>query len=168
MHGLALCTHVAGCVPGLVRSTRACSSRTVHSIKLTAARTDLQRALEILSATRRSRFSSIVPAWLALDGDSGTLQIVEERGNVSASLPAVGSWPPAGATVDLLMLKRAVGACLGETVDLHAAADSVMVFDGHWHARLKLLRFGPESGRPSGPGDPLAPLPLFEWADRRR
>ena len=107
-----------------------------------------------------------MPVWIHLDIESHELHVVEERGKVTGSLPAGGTWPPAGATVDLFMLKRAVSACRGDAVELHAAADSLIVFGDQWHARLKLLRFGPESGRPSGPHDPLSPLPLFEWADR--
>jgi hypothetical protein len=140
----------------------------MRSIKLTAARADLLRALETLALTRRARFTSAVPVWLNFDSENQDLQIVEERAKVTASISAAGMWPRAGATVDLFMLKRAVRECLGDTVDLHAARDSIVVFDGRWHARLKLLRFGPESGRPTDPRDPLAVLPLFEWGDRRR
>jgi hypothetical protein len=140
----------------------------MQSIKVTALRVDLLRALETLSIARVRRFSSILPVWLQFESDSGELHLIEERGKVSASLPARGTWPPAGATVDLFMLKRAVKACRGKSVDLHAAVDSLLIFGDQWHASLKLLRFGPESGRPSGPYDPLAPLPLFEWGDRRK
>lgn len=138
------------------------------SIKLTATRSDLLRALETLAATRRRRFTSILPVWVSFAVDGQELRIVEERGKVTASLPAVGTWPPAGATIDLFTLKRAISACDSESVDLHATADSLIVFGDRWRARLKLLRFGPESGRPSGRRDPLAPLPLFEWGERTR
>lgn len=87
---------------------------------------------------------------------------------MTASLPAVGTWPPAGVTVDIFMLKRAMSACDSDAVNLHATADSLIVFGDRWRARLKLLRFGPESGRPAGRRDPLAPLPLFEWGERTR
>lgn len=93
---------------------------------------------------------------------------MEERGQVTAALPASGYWPPAGLTVDVFTLKRAITAYAGESVELHTADNSLIIFGDQWHARLKLLRFGPESGRPVGPRDPLASLPLFEWSDRRR
>ena len=68
----------------------------------------------------------------------------------------------AGATVDVFMLNRAVSACRSDAVDLHAATDAVIVFDDQWRARLKLLRFAPESGRPLGASMPLTALPLFQ------
>lgn len=138
------------------------------SIKLTAARSDLLRALETLAATRRQRFSSILPVWISFAGDDQELRLVEERGKVAALLPAEGTWPPVGVTIDLFTLKRAVSACSSEAVDLHATADFVILFGDRCRVRLKLLRFGPESGRPSGRRDPLAPLPLFEWGGRTR
>lgn len=104
------------------------------------------------------------------------LRITEERSDIGAQVPARGSWPPAGATVELHLLKRAVGFVSGETVDLHALDDAVVVFDNRWHVRLNLLPFGPE-GRRSAPDvatpalsrhgtAPLADLPLFRWARR--
>ena len=139
------------------------------SIKLTATRSDLLRALETLAATRRQRFSSVLPVWISFPAGDQELRLVEERGKVAASLPAVGTWPPVGVTVDCFMLKRAMSACDSNAVDLHATADALIVFGDRWRARLKLLRFGPESGRsPSGRRDPLAPLPLFEWGERTR
>lgn len=138
------------------------------SIKLTATRSDLLRALETLAATRRQRFSSVLPVWISFAADGQELRLVEERGKVKASLPAVGIWPPAGVTVDLFMLKRAMSVCDSDAVDLHATADSLIVFGDRWRARFKLLRFGPESGRHSRRGDPLAPLPLLEWGERNR
>ena len=138
------------------------------SIKLTATRAALLLALDTLAATRRQRFSSTLPVWLNFVAGGQELRLVEERGKVTASLPAVGTWPPAGVTVDLFVLKRAMSAGDSDAVDLHATADSLIVFGDRWRARLKLLRFGPESGRPSGRRDPLAPLPLFEWGERTR
>ncbi len=140
----------------------------MRSLKLTTRRADLLRALDVLSVARRARFKSTVPVWLHFDEDRQELRLVEERGKVTAALPASGYWPPAGLTVDLFMLKRAVAAHAGEAVDLHVTDDALIIFGDQWHARLKLLRFGPESGRPAGPRDPLACLPLFEWGDRRR
>jgi hypothetical protein len=140
----------------------------MRSLKLTATREDLLRALNVLGVARRARFKSTVPVWLHFDEERQELRLVEERGKVTAALAAAGYWPPAGLTVDLFMLKRAVAAYTGEAVDLHTAADSLLVFGNQWRVRLKLLRFGPESGRPAGPRDPLASLPLFEWGDRRR
>ncbi len=140
----------------------------MRSLKLTATRADLLRALDVLPVARRLRFKSTVPVWLHFDEERQELRLVEERSKVIAALPAVGCWPAAGLTVDLFMLKRAIATYTGPAVDLHTAADSLLVFGDHWRVRLKLLRFGPESGRPAGPRDPLAPLPLLEWGDRRR
>jgi hypothetical protein len=138
------------------------------SIKLTATRSDLLRALETLATTRQQRFTSTLPVWISFAAGDQELRFVEERGKVTASLPAVGTWPQAGVTVDLFMLKRAMSAGDNEAVDLHATADSLIVFGDRWRVRLKLLRFGPESGRPSGRRDPLAHLPLFEWGEHNR
>ena len=65
-----------------------------------------------------------------------------------------------GATIDLFTLKRATGHCSGEIVELHALLNEVLLQNGRWHVRLKLLKFGPESG---GPGGEEADLPLFKW-----
>jgi len=136
----------------------------MRSIKLTTLRADLSRALDTLSVTRRRRFTSTLPIWLHFDLASSTLHIVEERATVAAEIAVSGEWPPVGATVDLFMLKRAVKACRGEVVELHALSDAVMLQSDAWHVRLKLLKFGPESGAPVRPRDEAPELPLFSWA----
>ena len=145
----------------------------MQSIRLSVPRDELLRALQTLSTTRRRRFSSSLPVWMALLPDGGELRITEDRSEVGAHVPAKGRWPPAGATVDLYMLKRAVTSVTGEVVDLHALDGAVVVYGDRWHVRLTLLAFGPESRRKSkqerhesgkAAGVVLADLPLFRWA----
>lgn len=88
---------------------------------------------------------------------------MEDRAIVSAEVAAKGYWPPVGATVDLLALKRAVGHCLGIDLDLHVLVDEIMIQSGGWHVRLKLQKFGPESGSRAEARDELPELPLLKW-----
>jgi hypothetical protein len=148
----------------------------MQSIRLSLPRQELLRALQTLSVTRRRRFSSRLPVWMTLLPGVDELRIAEACSEVGAHVAARGSWPPAGVTVDLYLLKRAVGFVCGEAVNLHAIDDAVVVFGDRWHVRLNLLPFGPESRRsardaatlaPSRRGTaPLADLPLFGWARR--
>ena len=108
-------------------------------------RNELLRALQTLSATRRRRFSSSLPVWMTMLPSGDELRITEDRAEVGAHVPASGSWPPAGTTVDLYMLKRVVTNVTGEVVDLHALDGAVVVYGDRWHVRLNLLAFGPES-----------------------
>jgi len=142
----------------------------VRSINLTVARDDLLRALQTLGVTRRRRFSSTLPVWLHLLPGGKELQIVEDRGRVTATVPAKGTWPASGATVDLFLLKRAVTNSRGEGVELHAVDGAVMLWADRWHVRLNLLAFGPDSRGPKPPHNAPggeADLPLFRWADRK-
>ena len=144
----------------------------MQSIRLSVARTPLLDALTTLSVTRRRRFSSSLPIWLKFAAESGDLQIIEDQGQVAARVPAIGTWPPLGATVDLFMLKRAVARLETDSVDLHALSSAIVIYGDRWQVRLNLLTFGPESRRPTTPNaEPQkqgAPLPLFEWASRKR
>ena len=143
----------------------------MQSIRLSVARAPLLDALKTLSVTRRRRFSSSLPIWLKFATESGELQVVEEQGQVAARVPANGTWPPLGATVDLFMLKRGVARLETDSVDLHALCSAIVIFGDRWQIRLNLLPFGPESRRPKMPtAEPQkqgAPLPLFEWASRK-
>lgn len=129
------------------------------------------RALQILGVTRRRRFVSTMPVWLHLLPGGKELQIVEDGGRVTVRLPTKGSWPAAGATIDLFMPKRAAAHCPGETVELHATDGAVALWADRWHVRLNLLAFGAESRVPRPPKSTrrgAADLPLFRWAARRR
>ena len=142
----------------------------MRSIRLAVARADMLRALQTLSVTRRRRFSSTLPVWLYLLPGGKELQIVEDRGRVTASVPAKGTWPAAGTTIDLFLLKRAVTNSRCETVELHAVDGAVMLWADRWHVQLNLLPFGPESRGGKPPRNALgaeADLPLFRWASRR-
>lgn len=125
----------------------------MHSIRLTVDREELDRALRLLGTTRRRRFSSVVPIWLSYSAHEGHLEIVEDKGAVTAAVPARGEWPPVGATVDLFMLRRAIERARDDEIDLHAVHDAVLVFGANWNVRLELLEFGPPS---------QGPLPLSE------
>lgn len=124
----------------------------MRSVRLSVARLELLLALQTLGVTRRKRFSSVLPVWLNFNSDTESLQIVEDRGVVFAHVPATGSWPPAGATVDLFTLRRAVTRCRDEIIALHAAADAIFLFGDNWRVQLNLLSFGPEDtvSDPSG------------------
>ncbi len=144
----------------------------MQSIRLSVARAPFLDALKTLSVTRRRRFSSSLPIWLNFAAESGELQIVEDQGQVAARVPARGTWPPLGATVDLFMLKRTLARLDIGYVELHALTNAIAIFADRWQVRLNLLNFGPESRRPATPitKPPMreAPLPLFEWASRTR
>lgn len=147
----------------------------MHSIKLQVSKEELIRALKALGVVRRRRFSSSVPVWVRFIPEAGELQLVEDRGDVTARVPATGDWPVTGATVDLFSLRRATEHCPAETIDLHATLDAVMVFGNGWSVRLGLLAFGPESDVTKPPKVmplPIAApgpegLPLFHWAHKR-
>ena len=55
-------------------------------------------------------------------------EIIEDGGRVTVRLPTKGSWPAAGATIDLFMPKRAAAHCPGETVELHATDGAVALW----------------------------------------
>jgi hypothetical protein len=74
-------------------------------------RLELLSALNTLGVTRRKRFSSIVPVWVHFDPARMLLQLVEDKGTVTAYVPAEGEWPIAGSTIDLFTLKRALNNC---------------------------------------------------------
>ena len=48
------------------------------------------------------------------------LAISEQRGAATATVPASGSWPPAGATVNLFMLRNAAQSIDGDVIELVA------------------------------------------------
>ena len=131
----------------------------MRSLRLSVARQELLLALQTLGVTRRKRFSSVLPVWLKFDPDTESLQIVEDRGAVCAGVPATGSWPPAGATVGLFILKGAVTECHDEDIELHATIDAVILLSGERRVQLNLLNFGPENT--------VTDLPLFRWANRK-
>ncbi len=62
----------------------------MKSIRLKLEHPDLLNALNTLGVTRRKRFSSIVPVWLYFDPETKLLQIVEDKGTVTAYVPAKG------------------------------------------------------------------------------
>jgi hypothetical protein len=132
----------------------------MQSIQLKIARREFMSALATLGRFRRKRSVAILPVWLNLVAKTKELQIVEDKGAVTAYVQAEGDWPFAGATVDLFLLRRAVGKCPGDVIILHAIEDALLISAGPWHVRLNLLGFGPESRVHSGE------LPLFEWATR--
>jgi hypothetical protein len=72
----------------------------LESLKLNVRKADLIWELRVLGTNRRRRFSSVVPIWLAYESEIGEF-LREERGGVTAGLPAIGTWPVAGATVNI-------------------------------------------------------------------
>ncbi len=123
----------------------------MNSISLTVARHELIAALKTLGTVRRKKFVSVVPVWMRFDPREGTLSITEERNAVIAVVRASGSWPPAGATVNLFMLRNAAQALETETVELAAISDAILIPTPHGHVRMNLLPFGPESRRKARP-----------------
>lgn len=132
----------------------------MKSFGLRLAKAELLRALDVLSVTRKCRFSSVVPVWLRLNAEASELELTEDKG-VAAGLPAAGSWPPAGATVNLYALRHAVMQCRGDPVELQVLEDRIVIADGNFQAHLDLLPLGPDE---VGGGEGL---PLFRWARRR-
>lgn len=124
----------------------------MDSIRLSVPKVELLEALRTLSSARRRRFSSSLPVWLDFDITRRELRLVEDHGRVAAGIPASGSWPPAGATVDLFMMKRAVATMETDEIELHVLGDAVAIYSGRLQVRLHLLAFGPESRRGSGAG----------------
>src|SRR5262245_31295756 len=119
----------------------------MQPITLRMSKPELQRALQTLSTNRRRRFSSVLPVWLSFNAATKELEIQEEGGVVKAQVPAEGSWPPAGATVDLYMLKRALAVWRDDNIDLQATEDAILLSHDRRQVRLNLLTFGPESQR---------------------
>ncbi len=148
----------------------------MKSIGLTLKRTELQNAFKTLSVIRCRKASPNVPGWLFFDTETKKLQIVEEDGTVAAYVVAEGEWPAAGATIDLMTLKRALGHCKADAIQIHALEDAVLLSGGKWYVKMNLLKFGPDSVIPAtadnlptlppGGPPPLTDLPLFRWARR--
>jgi hypothetical protein len=148
------------------------------SLQLSTAKAEFIQALRVLGPHRHRRFSGVLPIWLHYDA-SGHLSLTEDRGKVRAFVPATGTWPAAGVTVDLFLLQRAAERVGGGAVDLIATNEAVLVPTKKGHIALKLLPFGP--GKPQRRRDPIpvvappstqyptvarsyARLPLFRWA----
>jgi hypothetical protein len=151
----------------------------MHSMTLTVSQPEFVRALRTLGVLRRKRFTSRMPVWLHFLPEAGELQIVEEQGSVTAYVPAEGTWPAAGATINLFPLRKGAEDCCGPVVCLHVADDAILVSGEHTHFRMKLLEFGPASlvRRSVIPGQATVPqgvtvpdyldLPLFRWSLQR-
>ena len=147
----------------------------MESIHLTIDRQELLNSLKILSVVRRKRFTSVLPIWLSFDPTANVLRLSEDQGAVEAEIPAIGEWPPAGATIDLYTLKRILEESDHDKIELHALEDAILFFAGSWNVRLNLLAFGPESLSKSD-SDAMAStqildvssLPLFRWAHENR
>jgi hypothetical protein len=138
----------------------------LESLKLIVRKADLTRALRVLGTNRRRRFSSVVPIWLAYESESGELRLREERGGVTAGVPAIGTWPVAGATVNLFALRQAAEAAATGDVELIAVDEAVLVPTARGHVSLPLLDFGPAGlvPLPRARPDRHSDLPLFVWA----
>jgi hypothetical protein len=95
-----------------------------------------------------------------------TMQMREERGGVTAGLPALGTWSAAGATVNLFPLRRAAEAAAKEDIELIAVDEAVLVPTAQGHVSLSLLDFGPAGlvPPPVSRPDRHSDLPLFVWA----
>ena len=100
----------------------------MESLKLIVRKSELVRALRVLGTNRRRRFSSVVPIWLAYESEIGELRLREERGGVTAGLPAIGTWPVVGATVNLFPLRRAAETAATEDVELIAVDESMKLY----------------------------------------
>jgi hypothetical protein len=138
----------------------------MDSLRLIVRKADLIQALRVLGTNRRRRFSSVVPIWLAYLDENGELRLREEQGGVIAGLRAIGTWPAAGATVNLFPLRRAAEAAATEDVELIAVEEAVLVLTAKGHVSLPLLEFGPAGlvPRPVSRPDRHSDLPLFVWA----
>ena len=143
----------------------------MQSIHLSASRAELIGVLDTASCLRRRRFSSVLPIWVSFSPDRGEIEIREDRGVVLASLPATGNWPPAGATVDLFMLRGALKSSHDPVVRLHAVQNGVLIETPRGNVKLNLLEFGPEvkMGSAVKRMNLISDLPLFRpLFDRRK
>lgn len=144
----------------------------MRGMSLVVPRKDLLTALKVLVSLRRRRFSAIVPVWLIFDRQKGELGLAEDRGRVLAAVPATGSWPPMGATISLLALRRIVEKLTDDSIELIAAREAVYLLTPNGHMKFDLLPFGQECIRVADdapdviPQAPLSELPLFSWASR--
>ena len=141
-------------------------------MSLVAPREELLTALKVLVSHRRRRFSAIVPVWLVFDRQDSELGVAEDRGRVLAAVPATGSWPPMGATVSLLALRRIVEKLTDDNIELIAAHEAVYVLTPNGSVKFDLLPFGQEGIHAADNASevilhaPLSDLPLFRWASR--
>lgn len=87
---------------------------------------------------------------------------------MTASLSALGTWPPAGATVNLFSLRHAAEGVRTSDIELIAVDDAILVPTAQGHVSLPLLDFGPAGVVPAPPARPdrHSDLPLFNWAAR--
>jgi hypothetical protein len=137
----------------------------LRSVQLIAGRTDLLAALRVLGTHRRRRFASIVPIWLHHDEINQELMLTEENATVQAAVHATGTWPAAGATVNLFLLRRAVTNS-PVRVELYATESAILVLTAKGYVSLDLLSFGPNSERPAPtpPVDHHSDLPIFSYS----
>jgi hypothetical protein len=141
----------------------------LDSLRLSVSKPELVRALRVLSSNRRRRFSSVVPIWLHYDAERRELRLGEDHGTVLAVLPALGTWPAAGATVNLYALRNAALNASTNDVELLAVDEGVLVPTTRGYVALELLQFGPTSAALGviPRSDRHSDLPLFRWATRR-
>jgi hypothetical protein len=126
----------------------------MRSTRLSVPKSELADALRTLSANRKQRITSRVPIVLQFNSREGRLTIGEFGALLSATVPASGDWPPAGATVTLGLLRRAIQHVADNEIELHALDGAIIVLTAHGHVSLKLLHPG------SGPtGQRKAALP---------
>ena len=88
-----------------------------------------------------------MPVWLRFDSEAETLAISEERNPVTAIVSATGSWPPAGATINLFTLRSVVETSESKTIELIAVEDAIRIATRRGHVLMHLLAFGPSSDR---------------------
>jgi len=119
----------------------------MNSLSLKVPRVGLLQALKGLGVVRRKRSSSTVPVWLSFDPEKKALSITEARGRAIGIVPAEGNWTPAGATIDMYMLRRALETLDSQEVELIVADGEILIPTPNGHVGLKLLPFGPESRR---------------------
>ena len=99
-----------------------------HRYRAAAFRQNLRLAwVEALSRVRKRRPTSAVAIWLRFDHLRQTLTISEARPKATAMISASGQWPPAGATVDLYMLRNTVRSQATSTLELCVLEDSVVI-----------------------------------------
>ena len=127
----------------------------MKSMSLKLLRADLQQALKTLGAIRKKRGASIVPVWLHFDPLKSALSITEARGRAIAVLPAMGSWTPAGATVDMFSLRRLMETLDDVEIEMIVAPGQIIIPTPRGHVALTLQPFGPESKRKPHASTPL-------------
>jgi hypothetical protein len=136
----------------------------MEAIGLTVDRAELLKALDVLRPLRK-RGAKVFPVTLTKRGGELVIQKGGRWKPLSCSIPAVGTWTPLGATVDLLFLRDAIHRATQSEITLHVLEEAILVrLSATMLVRLRLIDFELDRAPPALMS---VSLPLFEWAARQ-